>query len=339
MPNYGECIEGFTKTRKVCTDWRDDGYDKCEQWSDECVSWAKKCVVKWIPVIGPAVCKVFEWVCRASEWVCKAAVWISQWVCHAFNIITTFVCLVWQTLLPVVAAVGILVKGILSIPIIGGLIKEIINAVTSIVFGVVGFVIEGGVCGLLGICPPKKLRLCVIIAHDGQGPITTEAALQPILDRVKQIYADEANVTVHVSVDTEGRAPNVEPACGADGWAQDLWLTGSQYENAESLHCREYSVPSVIGIGSPIYAFAVRNIAGTSNGCSLGPLTNYVVFEAGNTCAGNTHLAHEMGHACNLLHTNDTTNLMNPDCLPSGRNRLSAFQKSVIRGSKYATYF
>jgi hypothetical protein len=339
MSIYDDCADGFTKTRKECTDWRDDGYDKCEVWSNDCVSWAKECVVSWIPFIGPAICKVFEWLCKAFQWVCKAAVWIAQWVCHAFNVITTFICLVWKTVLLVVSFVGIIVKAILSIPIVGALIKEVINFFTSVVLGFIGFVIEGVLCGVLGICLPKKLRLCVIITHDGQGPITTEAALQPILDRVKRIYADEANVTVYVDVDSEGRTPDVDPACGADGWAQDLWLTGSQYENAASLHCREYSVASVIGLGSPIYAFAVRDIQGSSNGCSLGPLTNYVVFEAGSTCMGNTHLAHEMGHACLLLHTDDTTNLMNPSCVVPGRDQISGFQKSIIRGSKYVTYF
>jgi len=323
---YRTCIDGFTKTRQECTDWRDDGYNKCEQWSKDCVDWAKRCVVSWIPFIGPLICKVFEWVCQAFQWVCKAAVWIAQWVCHAWNLITTFVCLVWETIIIITAVVGIFIKAILSIPIVGAIIREIINVVTSVVLGIVGFIVEGLLCGILGICLSKKLRVCLIITSNGKEPITTEAALQPIIDRLVQIYKDEANVTVYVDVDGGGRVPNVEPSCGADGWLEDLWLTGSQYENAASLHCREYSLPSVIGFGSPIYAFAVTNVIG-KNGCSLGPLTNYVVFEAGNVCAGNTHLAHEIGHACNLAHTSDTTNLMFKGCNDPGRDQLSGFQK------------
>ncbi len=338
MPNYDTCFHGFKQTRKECTDLRDDGYEKCEQWSNDCVSWARECVVSWIPIIGPAICKVFEWVCKAFQWVCKGVVWISQWVCHAWNVITTFVCLVFETLGVVLAIVGVFVKAILSIPIIGALIKQIINAITSIFIGIVGFIIEGVLCGLLGACLPKKMRVCVIITNNGRGPITTEAALQPIIDRMKQIYKDEANVTIYAHFDSGARTPNVEPACGAEGWVQDIWLTGSQYENAASLHCREYNLASVVGLGSPIYAFAVTKIKG-KNGCSLGPLTNYVVFEAGNTCNGNTHLAHEVGHACNLLHTSDTTNLMYKSCRASGRNQLSGFQKLIVRGSKYVTYF
>lgn len=341
MPNYGRCLDSFTKTRKECTDWRDDGYDSCTSWSNDCVSWAKECVVSWIPLIGPLICKVFEWICRAFEWICKGVVWIVQWVCHAFNVIVTVICLIWETVLVLLAIPGIIIKAILSIPIIGAIIKEVINLLTGVVIGIIGFVGEGFLCGLLRICLPKKLRVCVIITHDSNGPITTEAALQPILDRAKQIYRDEANVTIYADVDTGARSPQVEPSCGAAGWGQDLWLTGSQYENAESLHCREYAAASIIGLGSPIYAFAVRDIEGSTNGCSLGPLTNYVVFETGDTCVGNTHLAHEIGHACNLLlhDDDDSTNLMYPNCITPGRDQLSSFQKSIIRGSKYVTYF
>jgi len=79
----------------------------------------------------------------------------------------------------------------------------------------------------------------------------------------------------------------------------------------------------------------VRDVEG-KNGCSLGPLTNYVVFESTADCA--THLAHELGHACGLWHLDDTDNLMFHSC--SGkRNRLAGWQKNVVRAAKYVTYF
>lgn len=343
MFNYKMCVEGFKRTSKECSDWRDEGYEKCNEWGQDCVNWARECVVSWIPIIGPAICKVFEWICRGFQWVCKGAVWIAQWVCHAWRLVTTFVCLVWETVLPIVAIVGIFIKTVLAIPIIGPIIKQIINFVTSLVFGVIGFIFEGLVCGLLGMCLEKKLRLCVIPAHDGTELVVSEADLQPILDRTKQIFKDEANVAVYATVSTDGRAPNVEPGCDGDAWLQDLWLTGSQYEHTASLHCREYSFASIIGIGSPLYAFAVKDVEG-KNGCSLWWLTNYIVFEAWKlgqpgTCVGNSHLAHEMGHCIGLLHTSDETNLMYEDCLPTGRANLSPFQKAIVRGSKYVTYF
>ncbi len=335
MLNYRICVDGFDETRKECTDWRDEGYSRCDSWGQDCVTWAKECVISWIPFIGPAICKVFEWVCKASAWVCKAAVWISQWVCHAWNTITTFVCLAWETLLVVVFVVGVFVKTILAIPIVGAIIKEALNAITSVVIGLVGFVTEGIGCGLLGICLPKKLRLCVILNSDAE-----VKNVQPILDRTTQILKDEANVTVYAQTGGGAGAPDVDPSCGAAAWGEDLWLTGSQYEHAASLQCSEYTVPSLIGIGSPIYAFAVREVAGEDNGCSLGPLTNYVVFETEGRC--KTHLAHEIGHACNLTHplfTTDPSNLMHRKCVDPGRDQLSGLQKSIVRGAKYVSYF
>jgi hypothetical protein len=166
--------------------------------------------------------------------------------------------------------------------------------------------------------------------------------LDKLIDKAKQVFKDEANVIVHVEVSGDAAVPKVTPGCGGKAWLEDIWLTGTSYEHHASLHCREYSLNSVIGLASPLYAFAVKDVIG-KNGCSLWLFSNYLTFEAGNTCAnGFTHLAHEMGHACGLLHpaSDDPTNLMNPDCVaPPGRDQLSGFQKSILRGSKYVTYF
>jgi len=335
------CIKGFERTRKECTDWRDEGYEKCEEWSQDCVAWAEECVVSWIPLIGPAICKVTEWVCKGFAWVCKGAVWISSWVCHAWNVVKTTFCLVYEVLGAALYIAGIFIKAILSIPVLGALIRELVNAVTGILFGIVGFVVEGILCGITGLCFTKRMRVCIIITHNGREPVTTPAAIQPMVDRLVNIYRDEANIDVEVSFNEGGPVPNVHPGCGFDAWLEDLWLYGSQYENSASLNCREYNVASVVGLGSPIYAFCVEDVI-DKNGCSLGPLTNYVTFQGpGPQCLSNTTLAHEVGHACGLLlhDESDVTNLMYKQCQPTGRDQLSPFQKVIVRGSKYCTYF
>ncbi|HEU4736481.1 MAG TPA: hypothetical protein VFS48_05595 [Solirubrobacterales bacterium] len=321
-PNYKVCADGYKKTRKECNDWRDEGYSSCQRWSE-------KCVLSWIPLIGPLICKVFEWICTA-------AVWIAQWACHGYNVFTTFICTAWESAVAATSLVGTFFKWVLSLPIIGAAIKEAINVITGVAIGVGGFIIEGFACGLLGICPTKKLRLCLIRTRG-----TEQDNLQPLLDNTKRIFKEQANVTLYIQDGDWGDALEVEPKCSWGGWAQDLWLTGSRYEEAAALRCRRYTVPSILGLGSPIYAFAVKEIAGTSTGCSLGPLTNYVVFEAKDACGGKTHLAHEMGHACNLLHpiSDDPSNLMNTPCTAVGRDQLSTFQKLIVRGSKYVTFF
>ncbi|WP_141498534.1 hypothetical protein [Bacillus toyonensis] len=256
------------------------------------------------------------------------------------NLITTFHCLVWETVLPPLSfLVGIFIKAVFSIPFFGALLKEAINVATSITFGIIGFVFEGLVCGIFGLCFPKTLRLCVIITHDGRAPIATSAEIKPLVDRMKQIYKTEANVIVHEHY-SDGNSPNVDPECGRSGWLQDLWLTGTQYENSASVNCISYSFSSVIGWRSPIYAFAVKYIKGSDSnetfGCSLGPLTNYVVFRTNI----DTTLAHEVGHTCGLLlhNYNDPKNVMYHNSI-LGRYRFSRLQKSIIRGSKYVTYF
>lgn len=341
MANFKRCIDGYKKTRQECTDLRDDGYSSCTDWGKSCTSWAKECVVSWIPIIGPAICKVFEWVCKATEWICTAAVWVVHMVCHAFKLVTTFICTAWEAISWVATIPAIFIKLIFAIPIIGGLIKEIVNLITGFVVGIVGFAVEGILCGLLGVCPAKHMRLCVIISRSDGRPVATPAEIQPFIDRATQIYKAEANVDLWVTVNDGSNGPNIGVAsCDVNAWFQDLGTPGMGYELSEGRYCVGGALSSIIGLASPVYAFAVANIEG-KNGCSLGLLTNYVLFEPRPTgpCPGNTHLAHEIGHACMLLHTDDRTNLMNRSCADPGRDQISGFQKSIIRGSKYVTYF
>jgi len=341
MADFKRCIEGYTKTKQECTDLRDDGYDSCTDWGQDCKSWAKKCIVSWIPLIGPLICKVFEWVCQLSEWVCKAAVWVAVLVCHAWKLIHTFVCLVWEIIGWIMTIPAILIKLIFAIPIIGAFFKEIFSFVTALVVGVIGAIFEGLFCGLLGICPSKRLRLCVIISRDGRGPVATPAEIQPVIDRAKQIFKDEANIDLTVDVHDKNGPYIEEVKCDGGAWLQDMGAKGMTYELSEGRYCVGNALGSIVGIGSPIYAICVRAIEG-KNGCSLWWLTNYITFEPPVTakCTGATYLAHEMGHCCGLApHDDDKTNLMYSKCNDPGRDQMSGFQKSVVRGSKYATYF
>src|SRR5215469_14569422 len=255
MFDYESC-DGLLKKLHECTHIADDGYNDCKTWGSECVDWSRDCIVSWIPVIGPAICKVFEWVCHAFQAVCTFAVWVFKYVCLAWKVTVVGICAVVETVLPVLSAVlGILIKGIFSIPVVGAAIRWIVKGLTSIIIGVVGVVVEGGLCGLLGICLSKRLRVCVIITNDGQEKIASVPGIQPIIDRMVSIYKDEANIDADVTFDSGAHTPNVDPDCSAIIW-QDLGLPGSQYENSESLNCSSRSFASVIGLGSPVYAFA-----------------------------------------------------------------------------------
>ena len=79
-------------------------------------------------------------------------------------------------------------------------------------------------------------------------------------------------------------------------------------------------------------AVAVKSVEGGKlAGCSLGPLTDYVTVRADQPVC----LAHELGHACSLLHTQAAANLMNPTC---GGVHLSRWQVAVLRASRHVTY-
>ena len=342
MADFKRCIDGYNDTKQECTDLRDDGYDSCTEWGQDCRSWAKKCVLNWIPFIGPAICKVFEWVCTLSEWVCTAAVWVVNMVCHAWKLIHVFVCTVWEIIGWVMTIPAIFIKLIFAIPILGAFFKEIFNFVTALGLGVVGAIVEGFVCGLIGICPAKRIRLCVIISRDGRGPVGTQAEIQPLIDRATQIFKDEANIYLTVDVHEKDGPYLEEVDCDGGAWLEDMGTTGMTYELTEGRYCVGGALSSIVGLGSPIYAICVRSIK-DKNGCSLWWLTNYLTFEPPVTanCSGGTHLAHEMGHCCGLARHDDgdTSNLMYRKCQNPGRDQMSAFQKSIVRGSKYATYF
>lgn len=343
MADFKRCVKGYTKTRKECNDLRDDGYDSCTQWGSDCTQWAKHCIVSWIPIIGPMICKVFEWICQISVVVCKASVWVVNMVCHGWKLLHTFICLVWEAAGWVATIPAIFIKLVFAIPIIGAIIKEIINVITGVILGIIGLVGEGLLCGLLGICPSKNMRLCVIITRNDGAPVCTPADITPIVDRAAQIMKDRANIVVWPYIHDGENGPNIDADVRCDGraWLQDLGAKGMAFELSETRYCVGGALASIFGISSPLYVFVVKGII-NKNGCSMGPLTNYVAIEGPATaaCEGSTYLAHEMGHAMGLWkHASGTANLMYRRCTVPGRDQLSGFQKSVIRGSKYVQYF
>ncbi len=88
----------------------------------------------------------------------------------------------------------------------------------------------------------------------------------------------------------------------------------------------------LVGTGSAVAVFAVHSVdEGRLAGCSLGPLTDYVTVRVDLPVC----LAHELGHACNLLHAAQPGNLMNPTC---GGVHLSRWQVGLVRLSRHVSY-
>jgi len=113
---------------------------------------------------------------------------------------------------------------------------------------------------------------------------------------------------------------------------EDLWATGARFHLLGlRLHLRA-GLRRLLGYGAPVLVIVVRSIA-QHDGCSLGPLTDYITLAANVPIC----LAHELGHACNLLHRPDESdNLMHPIC---GKTELTPWQIALLRASRHVTYF
>lgn len=346
------CAKWGKERHQECSQYRDEGYNSCADYRSRCCDW-------W-----PC-----SWACEVVSWFCYAWYWVSSVVCVAWTWITTAVCVIWDSFTTIVnavvetiesivswvgSAIAFFVELIFAIPYLGRLLKWIWNGILTLVWGLVGII--DVIAGIIGIRPEKKLRLCVVMLNDERGnPVGDPNAVVPHLQAAIEIYRAEANVRVipagpfhytsgfagdeQASLDWihgTGRGPSgsgvLDVSCDTPAAGEDLSAIGSNFDVIASTACFYTNFRRVIGYGAPIIVFVIRTIKGSQLGCSLGPLTDYVVIEASNPIC----VAHEMGHACNLWHVSDNANLMNPGC---GRRNLAWWQVALVRASRHVTYF
>ena len=88
----------------------------------------------------------------------------------------------------------------------------------------------------------------------------------------------------------------------------------------------------------------VRQIAGHTTGCSLGISADWVIAQAALFDPTDPHnydetvLAHELGHALNLPHHRERSNLMFPESSPPDRVRgtdLAGWQHALIQANRH----
>jgi hypothetical protein len=191
---------------------------------------------------------------------------------------------------------------------------------------------------LVGVRPLKLLRLRVVILRDERGlPLAREEVVMKAVYETIRIFASGAQVKVIPSEWLVVTAPHAAPkaaldvSCDNKAWREDLGQAGAFYR---SLMART-AAGTAIGYGAPVTVFLVRDIAG-KGGCSLGPLTDYATLEADMLERGRRLLAHEIGHACGLLHSKSKTNFMFP--IGPG-DQMTRWQAAVLRSSRHVTYF
>lgn len=228
----------------------------------------------------------------------------------------------------------------------GNLAKELLNRV----LGLPEVILDA-----LGVLPPKKLRLRVIVLSKATGQNVlgvpdddVAAKLAPAIELTREILWREARVRL---VAVGGRFVDVETApapaaalsvhCNQRAFVEDFETAGRYFTE----RLARTAVGSAIGTTAPVTAFVVAEIDQVV-GCSIGALADYVTLRPDAiTMTRPWALAHEIGHACGLPHVTGfgrvfggdrATNLMDP--YGSGE-ALTKRQAIVLRNSRHTTLF
>jgi hypothetical protein len=296
--------------------WENQLEKRCRE--QDCDWWCL-CCNKWLCWLVWVLVKVITWI------VVTVGKWVTRLVCEVANF--------------VLDVVGFLGGLILSIPVIGGIIRTILNWVTEIIWRAVGLI--DFLASLAGIRLRKKMYFGVIVPSVNQTPIVTDADIQRQVDAAIDFYDRTCNINLifsgicHTNISPPEAGLSV--GCDAGGFFNDWWLAGSYFEFATATCKFKDSFRRLIGLGAEIIVFIVQDVTpANTNGCSFASTENYVVIEAKPTDQAFV-ATHEMGHACWLAHVGDTANLMNP-VTPAANPTLTNTQIALVRWSKHCVY-
>jgi len=296
--------------------WENQLQQTCQE--QDC-NWWCLCCNKWLCWLVWVLVKVVTWV------VVTVGKWVTRIVCEVVNV--------------VLDAIGFIVELILSIPIIGGIIRTILNWVTEVIWRLVGLLDFLG--SLVGIRLRKKMYFGVVVPSVGGTAIVTDADIQRQVDAAVALYDSACNINLIFTgiCHTGVSAPDggLVVGCDAGGFFGDWWIGGSYFEFASATCKFTDSFRRIIGLGAEIIVFIVQDVTpARTNGCSFASTHNYVVIEAKPTDQAFV-AAHEMGHACWLPHDGDPANLMSP-VTPTANPVLTNLQVATIRWSKHCVY-
>ena len=332
----------FTNCNSIqCT-----SFTGCSWWNVPCHVARAACLAAF--AVARAACWVARGACEVAAAAAQAACWVARAACDAAAAVARAACIAAAALVlatceivsVVLDAIGFIVELILSIPIIGGIIRTVLNWVTEIIWRAVGFL--DFLASLAGIRPRKRMYFGVIVPSVNSIPIVPDVDIQRQVDAAVSFYDTTCNINLifsgicHTDIPAPDSGLNV--ACDAGGFFNDWWLAGSYFEFAAATCKFEGSFRRIIGLGAEIIVFIVKDVTtANTNGCSFASTHNYVVIEAKPTDQAFV-AAHEMGHACWLPHDSDPANLMNP-VTPSAGPILTNLQISLVRWSKHCVYF
>ncbi|HJQ40903.1 MAG TPA: hypothetical protein VKB93_27510 [Thermoanaerobaculia bacterium] len=270
-----------------------------------------------------------------SETICKWLPWPLDDLCDVVTrVITELVCALVWVVVTVVSWVTRIVCEVVHVVIF--VVERLISLAEWLVNRVLSLP-ELLFC-FLGVRPGRKrYRICPLVIADADGvPVVPVATIESQIAAAVRIY-ETCNVSVIASPVTvvTGR-PHLADGPGCD-------FTGFFGENRfeyEHLSCCEGLFGSLKCLRFPsgllwprhvLKAIWVRDMP-VKVGCYMPP-ESYVLVDAG---AALDTLAHEMGHACDLLHRDDPSNLMSTGN-HTGSN-LSGTQCCTIRTSRFVTF-
>lgn len=300
---------------KPIEEWISQLQTICEE--QEC-NWWCLCCNKWLCWLAWVSIRVVTWI------VVTVGKWIARVVCEIVNF--------------VLDVIGFIIELILSIPIIGGIIRTILNWITEIIWRFIG--LFDFVASLWGYRWRKKMYFGVIVPPIT--PIASDAEIQRQVDAVIDFYDRTCNINMIFTgiCHTNLSPPNngLIVACDAAGFFSDWWLAGSYFEFSSATCKFRDSFRRVLGLGAEIIVFIVQDVtpSATTNGCSFSSTHNWVVVEA--LASDQAFVAaHEIGHACWLPHESDPANLM-ASITPTVNPVLTDLQIALVRWSKHCVY-
>jgi hypothetical protein len=275
-----------------------------------------------------------KWFCWLAWVVVRIIVWVVEIVTR---IVTRVVCEVVNVVLDVL---GFIFTLLLSVPIIGGILRTIWNWVTEIFWRLVGLL--DFFASLVGIRPRKKMYFGVVVPSVGGTAIAPDSEIMRQVNATIAFYDSTCNINAIFTGICHTQVPPPEGGltvgCDAGGFFNDWWVGGSYFEFASSLCKFRDTFRRVIGLGAELIVFVVQEITpGTTNGCSFASTHNYVLIEA-RPGDQDFVIAHEIGHACWLPHDGDPANLMNP-ITPTTNPLITNVQISLVRWSRHVVYF
>ncbi len=248
---------------------------------------------------------------------------ITEVICAIVWVVITVVSWVWRTVCEIIGLIAWVVQ------LVAGALEWLGNRILTLPEWL--FCLAGVRFGR------KNYRICpMVIADDAGNPLVPIATIQSHIRTATEIFKNcNVNLIASPIVVVTGKSHlAVGPDCGAGGFFSEHKL---EYENLsccsgllESVKCLRF--PSgLIWPRQILKAIWLSDVPGKA-GCYIFP-DSFVQID--NTGTLNI-LAHEMGHACDLMHRDDESNLMHSSATNSN---LTDFQCCTIRTGRFVTFF